>query len=248
MRSERSARAEPSGRIGGAVFVKICGITSEADALFATAMGADAVGFIFAPSPRQVQPALVRDIVRRLPSEVLTVGVFRDESAKRVVELTNTTGLSAVQLHGHEAPSECLWIRERVPLLIKAFGAGDHQLERVEEFEAADAILMDSGRPGSGQVFDWSLVELLPLNRRVILAGGLAPDNVDQAIAQVRPWGVDVATGVEYAPGHKDARLVHRFVQRAKAAGAAHETPFFDGDADLMPFDYELEDLELAEE
>ena len=229
------------------MFVKICGTTSESDALFATAMGADAIGFVFAPSPRQVQPPLVRDIVRRLPAEVLTVGVFRDESAQRVVEIANTCGLSAVQLHGHEAPAECAWVRERVPFVIKAFGATDHLLERIHEYEGVDALLMDSGRPGSGEVFDWSLVESLPLNRRVILAGGLSPDNVAEAIAQVQPWGVDVASGVEGSMGHKDARLVHRFVARAKAAGQGFERPYFDGDEELMPFDYEYDDLELAE-
>ncbi len=228
------------------MFVKICGITSESDALFATAMGADAIGFVFAPSPRQVQPALVRDVVRRLPAEVLTVGVFRDESAQRVVEITNTCGLSAVQLHGHEAPAECAWVRERVPLVIKAFGAGDHLVERINEYDTVDAILMDSGVPGSGEVFDWSIVEALPLNRRIILAGGLTPDNVGEAIERTQPWGVDVASGVEAVPGHKDARLVYRFVSRAKAAGDRFERPYFDGDELLMPFDYEYDDLELA--
>ena len=88
------------------VFVKICGITSEEDALLAVAMGADAVGFIFAPSPRQIAPTQARDIVRRLPPEVLTVGVFRDEAPQRVVEIVNTAGLPAAQLHGHETPAE----------------------------------------------------------------------------------------------------------------------------------------------
>lgn len=228
------------------MFVKICGTTNESDALFAVAMGADAIGFVFAPSPRQVQPTVVRDIVRRVPAEILTVGVFRDEAPQRVVELTNTCGLSAVQLHGHEAPAEAAWIRERVPFLIKAFGAGDRMLERVDEFEKADAILIDSGSPGSGQVFDWSIVEMLPLNRRIILAGGLSPDNVEEAIARTRPWGVDVASGVESSPGHKDARKLYRFVTYAKEAGQAFEQPYFDGDELLLPFDYEFDDEELA--
>src|SRR5262245_6889107 len=107
------------------MFVKICGVTSEEDALLAVAMGADAVGFIFAPSTRQVAAGHVRDIVRRLPPDVLTVGVFRDESAKRVVEICNTVGLRAAQLSGHETVEQTKTVRSNVPFVIKAFAAGD---------------------------------------------------------------------------------------------------------------------------
>ncbi|MGZ4704724.1 MAG: phosphoribosylanthranilate isomerase, partial [Acidimicrobiales bacterium] len=159
------------------MFVKICGMTSEEDALFAVAMGADAVGFIFASgSSRQIAVTQARDIARRLPPEVMTVGVFRDEAPQRVVEMVNTAGLHAVQLHGHETPAEGAWIRQRVQFLIQAFSAGDRMLDRVDEYTAADAILIDSAAGGgSGQVFDWVLAEGLPLDRRVILAGGLTP-------------------------------------------------------------------------
>ena len=197
------------------MFVKICGITSEEDALLAVAMGADAVGFVFAPSPRQVAAGLVRDIVRRLPPEVLTVGVFRDESAQRVVDIVNGTGLRAAQLHGLETAEQTAWVRKRVPFVIKAFAAGDPALERADDF-GADAILVDSHAPGSGEVFDWSLAEGAPLNRRVILAGGLTPENVAEAIEAVRPWGVDVSTGVESSPGPQG---------RAQGAGVRHERP-----------------------
>jgi phosphoribosylanthranilate isomerase len=159
------------------VFVKICGMTSEEDALLATAMGADAVGFTFAPSPRQIAPDLARDIVRRLPPEVLTVGVFRDHAPQRVVEICNTTGIRCAQLHGHETPDQAAYVRERVPLLIQAFAAGDPGLERAYEYPA-DAFLIDSHAPGSGEVFDWSLAEGAPQGRRIIVAGGLTPDNV----------------------------------------------------------------------
>jgi phosphoribosylanthranilate isomerase len=198
------------------VFVKICGITNESDALFAVAMGADAVGFVFAPSPRQIAPVVARDIARRLPPEILTVGVFRDESTQRVVQIVNSMGLRGVQLHGHESPAEARWVRQRVPFVIKAISAGDRNLERAGDYEV-DALLLDAAEPGSGRVFDWSLAEHLPVDRRIILAGGLDPDNVAEAIERVRPWGVDVSTGVEAAPGHKDARKVRAFVLAAKA-------------------------------
>ncbi len=135
------------------MFVKICGITNEEDALLAVAMGADAVGFVFAPgSPRQIAVNQARDIARRLPPEVMTVGVFRDEASQRVVEMVNAAGLHGVQLHGHETPAEGKWIRQRVQFLVQAFAAGDRMLERVDEYTAADAIMIDSAgaRLGSG--------------------------------------------------------------------------------------------------
>ena len=110
------------------IFVKICGITNEEDALLATALDADALGFVFAPSPRQVHAETVRDIVRRLPREVTTVGVFRNESPRHIVEIVNRTGLHGVQLHGGEPESEVEWIRERVSFVIQAFAAGDPAL------------------------------------------------------------------------------------------------------------------------
>jgi phosphoribosylanthranilate isomerase len=219
------------------VFVKICGMTSEEDALLAVAMGADAVGFVFAPSKRQIAASLARDIAKRLPPEILTVGVFRDESPQRVVEIVHTAGLRAAQLHGHETPDQTRWVRERVPVVIQGFSAGDPALDRADEY-GADAILVDSEIPGSGQVFDWSLAEGAPLGRRVILAGGLNPDNVADAIERVRPWGVDVATGVEIEPGRKDARKVRAFIATARAAQPAG----YEGDEDDRPFDWQ-EDL-----
>jgi len=221
------------------VFVKICGITSEEDALLGVAMGADALGFVFAPSSRQVAAGHVRDIVRRLPPEVLTVGVFRDESPQRVVEIVNTCGLRAAQLHGHETVEQTRLVRSKVPFVIKGFPAGDPALERADDF-GADAILLDSHAPGSGEMFDWSLAEGAPSNRRVILAGGLTPDNVAEAIERVRPWGVDVSTGVEAedGPGRKDARKVRDFIRTAKAAAPRK----YRGDEDERPFDWEEEE------
>ncbi len=222
------------------MFVKICGITREDDALLAVAMGADAVGFVFAPSRRQVAPAVVRDIVRRLPPEVLTVGVFRDEAPARVIDIVNATGLRAAQLHGRENAEATRLVRSRVPIVFKAFPAGDPRLDRASEY-GADAILIDSASPGSGRVFDWSLAQRRPDGQRMILAGGLTPDNVAEAIARVRPWGVDVASGVEAdrgEPGQKDARRVMAFVEAAKSAD-----PRADENEGYEPFDWMQDDV-----
>jgi phosphoribosylanthranilate isomerase len=217
------------------MFVKICGITSEEDALLAVALGADAVGFVFAPSTRQLQPVQVYDIVRRLPPDVLTVGVFRDEAPQRVVDIVHQVGLRAAQLHGHESVADTEYVRSRVPIVIKAFPAGSPALERVRDYPA-DAILIDSREPGSGQVFDWTLIDATPVGRRLILAGGLTPDNVADAIERVHPWGVDVATGVERTPGRKDPLKVRDFVERARKAAPAASTyePADDG-----PYDWQ---------
>lgn len=222
------------------MFVKICGITREDDALLAVAMGADAVGFIFAPSKRQVSPMVARDIVRRLPPEILTVGVFRDEASSRVVEIVNTAGLRAAQLHGHESAESTRWVRERVPFVIKAFAAGDRALDDARSF-GADAILLDSPLPGSGEVFDWSLAEGRPDGIRTILAGGLTPDNVGDAVAKVKPWGVDVASGVEKLggePGQKDASKVRTFIEAARAAAPPVEDEFGPDPGTGAPYDW----------
>ncbi|MGH9154240.1 MAG: phosphoribosylanthranilate isomerase [Acidimicrobiales bacterium] len=214
------------------MFVKVCGTTSEEDALLAVAMGADAVGFIFAPSPRQVSVAAVRDIVGRLPREVVTVGVFRDEAPEQVVKVVNGIGLNAAQLHGHETPAQVQWVVERVPLVINAFPAGSSAIRRAADY-GAQVVMLDAPSPGSGQVFDWSLVDGVPPGSRLLLAGGLTPDNVADAIAQARPWGVDVCTGVEGAPGRKDAVRLRAFVAAARAAAPDDEADTGEG-----PFDW----------
>src|SRR3977135_1903046 len=143
------------------MFVKICGIANEDDALLATALDADALGFVFAPSPRQVHSENVRDIVRRLPREVHTVGVFRNERPERIVEIVGRAGLRGVQLHGKEPASEVTWIRERVQFVIQAFAAGDPALSTAGK-SSADIILVDSPDPGSGRVFDWRVAAGAP--------------------------------------------------------------------------------------
>jgi phosphoribosylanthranilate isomerase len=219
------------------MFVKVCGTTSEEDALLAVAMGADAVGFVFAPSPRQVHPQLVADIVKRLPADVLTVGVFRDESPERVAQIVNGSGLRAAQLHGHESPETARWVRQRVPFVIQAFAAGDAAVSRAADY-GVDAVIVDAPSPGSGQVFDWRLADGVPGGQRLILAGGLDPDNVGEAIARVRPWGVDVVTGVEATPGHKDPRKVRAFVAAAREAGKAFDADYATADA-AGPYDWQ---------
>jgi phosphoribosylanthranilate isomerase len=209
-----------SDRLGGELdgtFVKICGLTTEADALLAVGVGANAVGFIFAPSPRQMAPAAVADIVKRLPHETVTVGVFRDEAPQRVIDIANHVGLDAVQLHGMESAEDTQWVARRVGCTIKAFPAGHRNIERFDEY-GAQFLLVDGASPGSGEVFDWRLAEGVVDPGRLIVSGGLHPGNVGQAIAHLRPWGVDVATGVESAPGVKDPGKLRDFVAAVRAA------------------------------
>ena len=215
------------------MFVKICGTTSEGDALLAVAMGADAVGFVFAPSSRQVAPSVAADIATRLPPEILTVGVFRDESPQRVVDIMKSTGLKAAQLHGREKPEDTAWIRRRVRMVIKAFPASKGVAANIAEYDV-DAVILDGPEPGTGQVFDWRLADGVPQNRRLLLAGGLDPDNVADAIARVKPWGVDVVSGVESRPGVKDPRRLRSFVAAAKAAAPLAYEPVSDG-----PYDWQ---------
>ena len=220
------------------MFVKICGVTSEEDALLAVAMGADAVGFNFVPSSQRfIATGRAADIAKRLPPEILTVGVFRDEAPQRVVDLTNHAGLRAAQMHGHESAADTRWVRERVSFVIKVFPGGDPELANAPAY-GADVVMLDSASPGSGRVFDWSLAEGAPSGLRVLLAGGLTPDNVAEAVERVRPWGVDVATGVESSPGVKDASLVRRFVNAAREAAPAD----YHGSEGDKPFDWMLDD------
>jgi phosphoribosylanthranilate isomerase len=222
------------------IVVKICGITTEADALLCVGLGAPALGFVLAPSPRQIPISTVRDIVRRIPREVLTVGVFRNEAPQRVVQLTHEGGLGAVQLHGYETAEDTRWVAERVPCTIKAFSAGEPRITRFAQF-GADYILVDAPSPGSGQVFDWRLAEGVVDRNRLIVSGGLHAGNVGDAIAHLRPWGVDVSTGVESEPGRKDPNKVRQFIQAVARASDSievqrreHEPPRVGG----TPYDW----------
>jgi len=219
------------------LLVKICGITSESDALLAVSLGASAVGFVFAPSPRQVSVHVAGDVAKRLPEHVLTVGVFRDEAPQRVVEAVRFAGLGAAQLHGHETAEHTQWVRARVPAVIKAFRAGDPAIGHFEQF-GADWLLVDGDNPGSGQVFDWRLAEGVADPHRLIVSGGLRPDNVADAVAHLRPGGVDVSSGVESAPGRKDPLLMRDFIANARRAAAefgARSAPVGDSEG---PYDW----------
>jgi len=204
------------------VQVKICGITSLADAMLAAAAGADMLGFNFyPPSPRFAEPRLVREILGELSSafQIVPVGVFVNESAAAIRELAAQSGVSMVQLHGDESPEFCRDLKLRVIKALRVAGAED--AEKAAGYQV-DALLVDSQTPvfgGSGIQPDWRLAERIARRfPRVILAGGLTPDNVAQAVSAVRPWAVDVASGVEKEPGVKDPDLIRRFIEAATAA------------------------------
>jgi phosphoribosylanthranilate isomerase len=222
------------------MFVKVCGMTCEDDALLAVALGADAVGFVFAPSPRQIAPQIAGDIVKRLPPEIVTVGVFRDESPARVLQVAHLAGLRAVQLHGRESPESARWLSSRLPMVIQAFPAGDARVGRAAEYHA-HVILLDAPHPGSGQVFDWSLAAEVPTGQRLMIAGGLTADNVAAAVSRARPWGVDAVSGIEREPGRKDPIRMRDFIATARAAGAALDDPLPDRDEITELYDWQAE-------
>jgi phosphoribosylanthranilate isomerase len=205
------------------VHVKVCGITTLDDALGALEAGADALGFNFyRRSPRYVEPARAREIIERLPESILSVGVFVNEPAPEdVARMAEESGVSAAQLHGDESAEFC----DSLPSLrvIKALRVGEDFDPADATRYAAEAILLDAfsakARGGTGETFDWSVArrtrELVP---RLYLAGGLTPENVADAVEAVRPFAVDVCSGVENAPGRKDAARLRAFVAAARGA------------------------------
>lgn len=201
------------------MFVKICGITHEEDALLAVAMGADAVGFVFAPSPRQIAIGAARDIARRLHPEVITVGVFRDAAPQRVVDVVFGAGLRAAQLSGHESPQDVAFVAQKVPLVIKALHTSPTSLDDPSEYRA-DAIYVELPSQLPSRIFDWRLAERIPNGTRLMIGGAIDAENVAEAIARVHPWGVDASATVETA-ARKDPRKVRAFIQAAKNAAPA---------------------------
>jgi len=200
------------------VFVKICGTTSEEDALLAVAMGAEALGFVFAPSPRQMRPQDVADIVKRLPPEILTVGVFKDDVPERIIHIVRSTGLKGAQIHGIFTADDAVAVRRAIFHTLVSFTAGDPRVAEAHAYEPY-AVMLDGPRPGSGQAFDWSLADQVPRDLKLIVAGGLTTDNVVDVIRTVRPWGVDVVSGVESSTGRKDPVKLRAFIAKAHAAG-----------------------------
>ncbi|MDD2540031.1 MAG: phosphoribosylanthranilate isomerase [Desulfuromonadaceae bacterium] len=200
------------------VRVKICGITNLEDALMAVEAGADALGFVFFQgSPRYVSPAEAAGIIRRLPAFVQVVGLFVNEDLATVNEVADQCGLDLVQLHGDESPGYCAAVRRRV---IKAFRVKDaSSLDEITNYRVA-AYLLDAWSPaahgGTGTTFNWDSAVLASAAHCIILAGGLTPENVAMAVATVKPYAVDVSSGVERAPGKKDAVKVSSFIRAAK--------------------------------
>ncbi|HIP96874.1 MAG TPA: phosphoribosylanthranilate isomerase [Anaerolineae bacterium] len=204
--------------------VKICGITNVEDALATAEAGADLLGFLFyPPSPRAVTPEQTRRIVeavRRAQFTVRFVGVFVDEEADAVQQIVACCGLDYAQLHGVESPGMVADLMGRGLKVIKAFRVRDGTtLTEIERYRAT-AYLLDAYVPGrqggTGRTFDWNLAVQARQYGPIILAGGLTPDNVAGAVRTVRPWGVDVASGVEAVPGRKDPAKVRRFIACAK--------------------------------
>jgi phosphoribosylanthranilate isomerase len=210
--------------------VKICGITSIEDASLAVRFGVHALGFVLAPSPRQVSPEAARDIVRRIPPLVQTVGVFVNESPSRVREIMAFCGLDLAQLHGDESPDDCEAI---TPHAVKALRVRDEMSLAVAETYRGKvrAILLDTyvkgRRGGTGTTLDWDLAARgLELGIPVILAGGLNPGNVRKTVSVVRPFAIDVNSGVEERPGKKSPALMNRLmeiVRNLDAGAMGHE-------------------------
>jgi phosphoribosylanthranilate isomerase len=208
--------------VSGRVRVKICGLTRREDAALAASLGADALGFIVWPkSPRAVDADRVRTISRALPAMPLRVGVFVDAPPADVAAIAARAGLDAIQLHGGEPVDayESLGLR----ILRVANVADDAGTEAAGALPAHVTPLVDAVDPvrrgGTGMTVDWTRAAALARRRPIVLAGGLTPENVGEAIARVRPWGVDVASGVEASPGVKSADRLRAFFARVRAAG-----------------------------
>jgi phosphoribosylanthranilate isomerase len=202
-------------------FVKICGITNLPDALAAIEAGADALGFNFySSSPRYIAPQTAREIVDQLPDGVLKVGVFVNErSPESLRRIMNETGIDALQLHGDESPDYCRVLSDQY--VIKALGVGDDFDVQHALVYDVKAIMLDAKalrlHGGTGQVIDWSIAEKVSrLIPRLFLAGGLSPANVQQAIASVKPYGVDACSALEDIPGKKNHKLLHSFIKAVR--------------------------------
>ena len=213
--------------------IKVCGITCQEDARIAVAAGADGLGFIFVEqSPRLVEPDMVRAITEELPPFVDRIGVFLDEEIDVIKEIVHYCHLTLVQLHGSESPEYCRKISSQV---IKAFSIRtESDSEELAAYaDAASGFLLDTYHKdmagGTGKAFDWKLVEQVKPPGPVILAGGLTPENVGEAIKQVKPFAVDVNSGVEYQPGRKDSDKLKNFaheVRKADEQALKAGTPF----------------------
>ena len=199
--------------------IKVCGITNERDALWAVKFGVDALGFIFAESPRRVYPGVVKRIVSLLPPFVSRVGVFVNEDKERVREVAQTCSLTSLQFHGDESPFYCQEFSEWK--VIKSFRVKDEGiLEEISRYRV-DAYLLDTysanKRGGTGEIFDWEIArKVKKLGIPIILSGGLNPENITQAIIKIRPYAVDVSSGVEKEIRKKDYQKLRNFVRKIR--------------------------------
>jgi phosphoribosylanthranilate isomerase len=201
------------------LFVKICGITTVEDALHAAQCGADAIGFIFfEESPRFISHYRAAEIVKRLPEHISKIGVFVNADRKFIHDIVSHVNLSAVQLYGNEGADDLINFEISV---IKAFRVKDDFDVDVMRNYIVDAFLLDAHKEGkyggTGRTFDWNLAVKAKEHGKIILSGGLTADNVEEAVRFVRPYGVDVSSGVEIAPGKKDPAKVKEFIARAKS-------------------------------
>jgi len=200
--------------------IKICGITNLEDALAAAAAGADALGFNFyKKSPRCIEPQKAAEIIEQLPPFIVPVGIFVNEREDRIREILAATGIQAVQFHGDESPEFCQRFGGRV---IKAFQVKDKESLKNMAHYRVGAFLLDSYRDdvrgGTGVAFDWHLAVVAKTFGKVILAGGLTPENVAEAVKLVQPYGVDVAGGVEKEKGVKDHAMLKKFITEVRRA------------------------------
>ena len=207
------------------VEVKICGITDYEDASIAVELGTGALGFIFADSPRQITPQKARDIISAMPPFVKTVGVFVNEGPAAIKEIIHYCGLDLVQLHGDESPGLCC---ELMPYTIKALRIKDEASLRTSRIYHGKvrALLLDTYSKdkagGTGKTFDWQLaIKIKKLGIPIILAGGLGPSNIDDAISTVRPYAVDVNSGVEERPGKKSHTLMKDLMEKMRRISGA---------------------------
>ena len=198
--------------------IKICGLTRIEDVQSAVKFGADLLGFVFAQSPRQVTPEQVVQICRDLPEKVLKVGVFVDAPLNEIKEIATFCRLDLMQLHGSEDEAYCAALSDFDLIKVLRLG-GNFEPEINSTNPNLWATLLDTWLPdqagGGGRVFDWQLAETFA-GSRFILAGGLTPDNVQAAIQQTRPFGVDVSSGVELAPGIKDGEKIEKFIKAVR--------------------------------
>ncbi|PLX40489.1 MAG: N-(5'-phosphoribosyl)anthranilate isomerase [Deltaproteobacteria bacterium] len=200
--------------------VKICGLTRVEDALVAAAAGADALGFVFAKvTKRPCDIATVREVSAKVPPFVTLVGVFRDQPLEEVRRIMSEGRIHVAQLHGDEDQG---YIDALGLPVLKALNAETAEVEeRMKRYREDVNILFDAGIGGSGRLCDWSLAAHAQQKREIILAGGLTPDNVKDAISSVSPWGVDTAGGVEASKGIKDHNLIRKFIRAVKESDAA---------------------------